>query len=191
MRTLSKQTLKQLESLTMCSGVGDGKETACIAYQQAIANALERGLPKPEPSDDPPCVSPLLRRLEIRANDTSWWASNEERTETLREFVPLLMSTQGSDELEWRRIWRFMDWVLREEYPILFPELSSLKEEPSIVDRKSAKQVLVKARARDLALDRARDLALDLALDLARARALDLASRKRFLSILRELAEMQ
>src|SRR5688500_15367771 len=95
--------------LVMCSGVGDGRTTACVMAQAATIDALRKGQTLGAPPDEMECASPVLRRLAIRANDTSWWASDADRTEHLRPLIPLLLDSRGSSELERKRAWFVAD----------------------------------------------------------------------------------
>jgi hypothetical protein len=60
----------------------------------------------------PGCVSPLVGTLVIRTQD----ASKAWRDE-LRDVLPLLVGSRGSDALEWRRVYRVLDWSVREAMP--------------------------------------------------------------------------
>ena len=86
--------------LIMCSGVGDGKTTACVMAQAATIDALRKGLTLDKPTDEMECACPVLRRMAIRANDANWWASDAERTEHLRPLIPLLLDSRVSDATE-------------------------------------------------------------------------------------------
>ena len=83
-----------VESLTMCPGVGDFEKTACVVAQAAILDALHRGVSLTEPTDELDCACPLLRHLAIGLNDTRWWDSDAERSETLRPLVGALLDSR-------------------------------------------------------------------------------------------------
>ncbi len=89
--------------LVMCSGVGDGKTTACVMAQAATIDALRRGLTLDEPTDEMECACPVLRHLAIRGNDTYWWKDDMERTEYLRPLIPLLLDSRGDEKLTLKR----------------------------------------------------------------------------------------
>lgn len=104
--------------LIMGNGVGDGKTTSCVMAQAATIDALRRGETLAAPTDQMECACPLLRRMAIRLNDTAWWKDNEERTALLRPIIPLLLDSKVSQELTWTRIFRSVDFVVRELTPM-------------------------------------------------------------------------
>jgi hypothetical protein len=106
--------------LMMCSGVGDGKTTACVMAQAATIDALRKGLTLYEPTDNMDCACPVLRRLAIRANDANWWASDAERTEHLRPLIPLLLDSRGDTTLTCRRMFFAVDHAVRTITPMRF-----------------------------------------------------------------------
>jgi hypothetical protein len=141
--------------LLMAEGVGDGRTTACVMAQAATIDALRKGLTLNKPTDEMECCCPVLRRLAIRANDTSWWESNEERTEHLRPLIPLLLDSRGDRDLEFKRIFFIADNVVRVLTPMRLEWIAentksdklkedctngakALREIPEITDQASA-----------------------------------------------------
>lgn len=91
-------------------GVGKPKPGK-MCVEAAVCYAM--GLPH---SDKPTCVSPALRDLMIRLND-SLWSSNEARAKGLRRLaVAQLGSADVLDEKEFIR--RVVDLVIRKQVPI-------------------------------------------------------------------------
>jgi len=111
--------------LLMGSGVGDGKTTMCIVAQAATIDALRKGKTLDKPTDQMECACPLLRRMAIRANDTDWWASNEERTEFLRPLIPLLLDSKHSESVTWKRIYYTADQSVRVLTPMRLEFIAS------------------------------------------------------------------
>jgi hypothetical protein len=141
--------------LMMCEGVGDGRNTACIMAQAATIDALRKGRTLDKPTDEMECCCPILRRLAIRANDTSWWESNEERTEHLRPLIPLLLDSRGDKALMDQRASLIADNVVRVLTPMRLEWIAentksdklkgdcaagakALRELPQIKDKESA-----------------------------------------------------
>jgi len=104
--------------LLMGSGVGDGKTTACVMAQAATIDALRNGRTLDKPTDKMECACPVLRRLAIRLNDTNWWNSNEERTETLRPIIPLLLDSRGNRAITDARVFLVADRSVRDLTPM-------------------------------------------------------------------------
>jgi hypothetical protein len=181
-------TPEYLSKLALREGCGTGAPGDRCAIQEVRA---WEGL---DPASDgcPPDADPLIVALVIRVQDASpvWRAA----------LVPLLLSipgSRGSEALQWRRLYRYADWQIRQVIPALCdrcPELrdsaAALRSLAPIVDRQTAQlavdqlalarafahdRALARACALDLALALARDIALDIALDIDLARALALA----------------
>ena len=94
----------------LSSGVGEPKPGK-MCVEAAVCYAM--GLPH---SDKPTCVSPALRALKIRLNDSSW-SSNDARAKGLRRLaVAQLGSADVLDEKEFIR--RVVDLVIRKQVPI-------------------------------------------------------------------------
>lgn len=146
--------------LIMCSGVGDGKTTACVMAQAATIDALRKGKTLDAPTDEMECACPVLRRLAIKLNDGPWWKGNLDRTDYLRPLIPLLLDSRGSRDLTLRRAFKIVDITVRQITPIglekRFPEhAKNLRELPEIKDKVSAGHV--RKVARSAAADAAAD----------------------------------
>ena len=95
----------------LSSGVGE-PEPGKMCVEAAVCYAM--GLPH---SDKPTCVSPALRALKIRLNDSSW-SSNDARAKGLRRLaVAQLGSADVLDEKEFVR--RVADLAIRKQVPIV------------------------------------------------------------------------
>lgn len=116
---LKPETLEKLAGLSMCSGLGNGKDSACIMAQVAIADAIENDKPWPTPSDRPDCVCPVIRSYCIRINDSlRLWANNADRKDVLAPLIPFLMGTRSSPAAESARARIFVLAAAREIVPL-------------------------------------------------------------------------
>ena len=61
-------------------------------------------------SDAPACVCPVLRQFGMSWNDGM--RSDKER-EQLKQYIPRLVGTRGSEELSEKRSWMALDWLIR------------------------------------------------------------------------------
>lgn len=124
-------------------------------------------------SDRPRCVCPVLAAFGRRWNDTL----NDEDRQMLLPYIPRLVGTRSTPEVEARRIWMLTDWLAREFAPGwlrlsgLTAQAETLEGLAPLVDTqtaKAAKPALDQVR-KDAAA--ARDAAGDAARDAARAAA--------------------
>lgn len=118
--------------LVMCSGIGDGKTTACVMAQAATIDALRKGLTLDAPTDQMECACPVLRRMAIYANDAKWWQSDAERTEHLRPLIPLLLDSRVSEATGWKRIWLIVDRVVRDLTPMRLEFIGRKEDQENI-----------------------------------------------------------
>ena len=158
--TINKEEMVKLHfpviaPLLMDHGVGDGKTTACVMAQAATIWHLSQGLPIDKPTDELECCCPILRRLAIRANDTQWWASKEERTEHLRPLIPLLLNSSVNKDAMLKRTYKVFDQAVRIICPMriefraqfrpkeiqekMMGWAKTLREIPAIKDKESTK----------------------------------------------------
>lgn len=111
--------------LIMGKGVGDGKTTSCVMAQAATIDALRRGKTLTEPTDRMDCACPLLRNMAINANDSTWWASDKERTEELRPLIPLLLDSRVPVKVMKKRAARLSNAVIHELTPMRLEWIAS------------------------------------------------------------------
>jgi hypothetical protein len=87
--------ISPLADYTMPSGVGClKKHQACVVAQAAILDKLSRGEEITEITDTLECACPVLRVLAIALNDIGWWASDQERQDTLNPLRLLLLDSR-------------------------------------------------------------------------------------------------
>ncbi len=107
-----------------------------------------------EHSDRPKCASKVATKFAMRLND-NW---NDTRRQKLKAFIPKLVGTAASAEVESKRAYMCADWACRELLPDLFEHLkigdwaTQLRALVPVVDEKTA------GLAKDLAR-KARDAA--------------------------------
>jgi hypothetical protein len=123
-------------------------------------------------SDHPECVCPVIGAFMRSWNDGI--SDDVERTRLLKPFVPLIINTKGTAELETRRATMAADWLVRTHAPAWLrlaglaeqaDALSSLPEITDFANCPSLKAPLKAARkdaaaAWDAAWDAARDAAI-------------------------------
>jgi len=160
-----------LEALNLKQGAHEpSSQEMCVMEAVAyIAN---------EPwSDHPQCASPVIATFMRSYNDS---VSDEVR-QTLKQFIPRLIGTKGSVEIEERRSLVAADWLVRVHTPAWLrlagltanaealeslPEITSLAAVPSIIPELEAA-----TRDADAARDAAWAAAMAAAWDAARAAA--------------------
>ena len=128
-------------------------------------------------SDKPACACPVLGAFLRTWNDD---LSDTDRDRLLRPLVLRLAGSRSTPEVEARRHWLAMDWLVRTHAPTwlrltpaLVPHADALTDLPPIVDAQTAAATIVAARAAavDAAWDAAVDAAVDAAWDAAGAAA--------------------
>jgi hypothetical protein len=196
MTTLIKERVQQLRSLTLLSGAHRDFEAGACAMEAASWIAGEPW------SDHPACVCPIIGAFMRSWNDGI--QDNNERTALLTGLIPLTIGTKASQQIEDRRVFMCVDWVVREFTPSWLdvcdrtryaehsaalrslPEISSwqnlIDATPILVDAKNeataawdAARDAARAAARAAAWAAARAAAWDAARDAARDAAWDAA----------------
>ena len=76
-------------------------------------------------SDRPRCVSPLIASFMRAWNDGL--PDNESRTRLLGPLLPLTINTRSTNEVEDRRAWMMLDWLVRTALPLSLDLKDSLK----------------------------------------------------------------
>ncbi|MBI4020690.1 MAG: hypothetical protein HY369_00440 [Candidatus Aenigmarchaeota archaeon] len=124
----------------------------------------------------PPCTSPLCRDLGIQIQD-----AREDWRQECVALLPLLPGSRGSEELETRRLYRLLDWSIREAMPTLLEVLAAslAPHDTELADQLRGHVIALRALAaitNGTSRAAASKCAFDRALDLARAfaRAFDL-----------------
>ena len=148
-------------------------------------------------SDRPPCASKVITAFLVNWNDSL--PTDEDRDRLLGPLVPLIVDTAAGPEIELRRAYMALDWLLREcaaTFLVLTPSLvehaEALRASPGAVDLATLKAIQPKAAAaraaaraaawdaamaavRDAAMAAVRDAARDAVRDAAMAAARDAA----------------
>jgi len=185
----------ELETLVLKRGAHD-EQSQEMCIMEAVA--FVAGEPW---SDSPQCASPVIAAFLRSYNDS---VSDDVR-QTLKQYIPRLIGTRGSELLEEKRSLIAADWLVRTHTPAWLrlagltvqaealeslPEITSMAQIPSIkgpieVARQDAAAAWAAARAaawdaaraaaRAAARDAARDAAWDAAWDAARDAAWDAA----------------
>ena len=164
-----------LDSLQLDSGAHEPNDGMCA--MEAVAYIAG------EPwSDHPQCASPVIGAFMRAWNDT---LATDDR-QVLKGYLPRLVGSKGSDEVEVRRAWMAADWLVRVTTPAwlrlagltaqaeqleALPELTNAGQVPAF---KSALDA-ARAAAGAAAWDAARAAAGAAAWDAARAAAWDAA----------------
>ena len=164
--TTPRERLAALPSLS-AAGHEHVDEGAC--FMEAVSYVAG------EPwSDTPACACPVLGAFLRTWNDD---LSDTDRDRLLRPLVLRLAGSRSTPEVEARRHWLAMDWLVRTHAPTwlrltpaLVPHADALTDLPPIVD---AAVAAARAAAVDAAWAAAVDAAWDAAWDAARAAAVD------------------
>jgi hypothetical protein len=178
--------LLDLDTLKLAKG--NHKPNGIMCVMEAVA--FMAGEPW---SDHPQCACPIISTFMRKWNDD---LSDDDR-QMLKLYIPRLIGTKRSPEVEQRRGWLVADWMVRVHTPAWL-ELGGMKEQADALrnfpelktpeDLASIQPLLNEAKtkadaawdaawaaARDAAWDAARDAAWDAAWDAARAAAWDAA----------------
>ena len=124
-------------------------------------------------SDNPACACPVISELLRTWNDDL--PTDADRDRLLRPLIPRLVGSRSTPEVETRRSWLAMDWLVRtyapawlQLVPALVPHADALTDLPPIVDAQTAAAHQSTFNAADVA---ARDAVGDAAWFAARAAA--------------------
>jgi hypothetical protein len=119
---------KVLDTVNVGLVQGKGKPfPGQMCVEAAVCYAM--GLPH---GDSPPCVSPALRRLKIRLNDTEW-SSDLARTNGLRELALFQLGSVGVlDEIEFAK--RVALLVINKYLPLILRKFN-LNQEANICEQ--------------------------------------------------------
>jgi hypothetical protein len=130
---------KYLASLKLRCGPGSTADDICV--MQAVDFVASGGM-----SAEPKCASPTITAFMIKLND----CLNNERRQSLKRFIPLLVSTRGTPAQERRREFMLRDWAVRRLAPTWFElggfgiAAQKLRDLPEVLDAES-KRVAVDA----------------------------------------------
>jgi hypothetical protein len=120
-------------------------------------------------SDSPACTCPVLAAFVRSWNDGI--ADDDTRARLLRPFLPRLIGTRSTPQIEEQRAWLATDWLVRVCAPAFLALTPSLREHaeilgglPPVLSRESARAAqshidAARAAARDAARDAAGDAA--------------------------------
>jgi len=170
-------TLDDIPAITLKAGEHRTADDG-MCVMEATAMLAGEGM-----TDHPQCASPVISTFLRSWNDV---LPDDDR-QTLKQYIPLLIGTAGTPDLEARRAWMCTDWLVRTYAPAWLrlaglttqadllaglPEFVQGMDVPSI--RPTINAVRDDARAARAA---ARDAAGDAAWDAARAAAGDAAGK--------------
>jgi hypothetical protein len=118
---ITAEARAKARALVFTDGAGDGERTACVVSAASVIAGEAFG-------DSPSCVCPVLRRIAIRANDTAWWGSNEERTRVLFPLAERLVGTRSTLAVEIARARRAAHWACTVATPMALESAASALE---------------------------------------------------------------
>ena len=107
-RTMSVVNPIDLDSLTLKAGAHD-PSSAEMCVMEAVAYVAGEAW-----SDHPQCASPVISEFMRSWNDT---LPDEDRNRLLKPYVTRLVGTAASAEVEDRRAWMALDWLVRVHAP--------------------------------------------------------------------------
>jgi hypothetical protein len=99
-----KLTIETLPTIVLASGNHDKPEDGMCLLEAAALFAGEKF------DDSPACVDPVIAAFGRAWNDGM--RSDEER-EQLKQYIPLIVGTRGTQELSEKRAWMATDWLIR------------------------------------------------------------------------------
>lgn len=135
--TIIPERLAMLPDLEINAGWHYGFESGHCALELAAWLAGE------EHSDSPECVCPVIASFVLSWNDSL--ASDSERGRLLGPLLPQLVGTRSTKEVEDRRSWLAMDWLVRvcvptflDLVPALQKHASTIRELPPVLSEDAA-----------------------------------------------------
>lgn len=157
---LQQSRLAQIQALALSSGSHeDFNHGMCVMEAVSFVSG--------EPwSDSPSCASPVIAAFMRSWNDS---LNDDKRNSLLKPLVPLLVGTAASAEVDERRSYMALDWMIRvftpkwlDLVPTLHEHAKALRDHEGIADMAGAAAAGVKVRAAGAAAgDAARDAAGD------------------------------
>lgn len=122
-RAIARKVLKVVDA-GLVAGIGD-PEPGKMCVEAAVCYAL--GLPH---DDNPACVAPVLRSIQIRLNDSNW-SSDRARAKGLRRLALAQLGSAGSlDESEF--IKRVLGVVIRKTFPVAFRAVAAVVKDDKL-----------------------------------------------------------
>jgi hypothetical protein len=154
--TLARKVLETVDA-GLVSGMGK-PVPGQMCVEAAVCYAM--GLPH---SDEPTCVSPVLRKLKIRLNDSSW-SSNEARTKGLRRLALVQLGSAGVlDDRAFSK--RCVELAIRKYVPMALRSAASVHPKQEHKDALEAVAVRVETEQTREAIGAARAIARAAAAD--------------------------
>lgn len=139
-----------LERLAEIQSLKSGAHMANKDLQMCVMEAAAYVAGEPW-SDHPACVCPVITEFMISWNDSL--RSDAERVCLLKPLIPLIVGTKSSAEVEERRSYMVLDWMIRVQtsnwldmVPSLHEWAKELRELDAIVDMAGATAAGVKVR---------------------------------------------
>lgn len=118
---IDEERLAKLAKMLLLSGAHDSPEAGMCAMEAAAWIAREPH------SDHPKCVCPVIGAFVRRLNDRL--PDDATRDELLKPLLPKLIGTKSTPEVERRRGWVAVDWLVRECLPAFLELTPSLRED--------------------------------------------------------------
>lgn len=112
-----------LNTLTLSVGSHEAREDGVCIMEAAAWLAGE------EHSDQPSCVSPVIRTYAMGLND-GW---NDATRQRLLPYISLVIGTAQSVEVEQRRSWMAVDWMARIYAPVWL-RLANLRSHAAVLE---------------------------------------------------------
>ena len=166
--------LAEVQAIVLGNGSHE-KEQHVFCVMEAVAYVAGEDW-----SDSPQCASPVIAAFLRSWNDS---LGDEPRNRLLKPLIPLLVGTKGSAEVEEKRSYMALDWMIRvftpkwlDMVPALHEHAKALRDLEGIADMAGAAAAGERVRLAGVAArDAARDAAGDAAGAAARAAAWDAA----------------
>jgi hypothetical protein len=122
--TISEPRLEELDALTLLKGShGENSD-----YQMCVMEAVAYVAGEPW-SDHPECACPVLTSFMVPWNDQLGDADRQR----LKPYIPRLVGTRSTSEVEQRRSWMACDWLVRTFTPAWL-RLAGLNEDAAALE---------------------------------------------------------
>ena len=114
MTSVDTRRLKKLDRIILLSGSHDAPDSAARAAEMCVMEAVAWVAREPW-TDQPQCACPVIGSFLRSWNDGI--RDDETRTRLLKPLVPRLVGSKATPEVELRRSYMALDWLVRVQLP--------------------------------------------------------------------------
>ena len=144
--------MAQLDAISLAKGNHDANADLQMCVMELVAYVAG------EPwSDHPQCACPVITNFLISWNDAL--PSNAERDRLLKPLIPLIVGTRSTTNVEQRRSYLALDWLIRVQMPKWLDMLPALQAHANTLRELDAIANMASTVAAGAAVNAARDAA--------------------------------